>query len=265
MVKNLPKTILKSVFPLFFLLILFNSCEKTEPTVVRDFDDIRQTFSEIEIEPGINDLEMEAYTGVTWRFRIIAPDNPNGDLKPCVLALHDDLGGSMSAHQETSCYVEEGLSDLDAYIISPNAGFVGWDAPPNQEIVVGLIRLAREYLPVDTNKVMVMGFGQGGNGAWFYAENQPRWTKSAMPIASQYNTLDEDGNALRFDIPIYCIHGEGDSFYPYQTTEAFIDTSKLVGSVIVFDLVSGLNHNNSCDYDDAIQTGAAYVRDNFWD
>ncbi|MEZ5056024.1 MAG: hypothetical protein R2879_03215 [Saprospiraceae bacterium] len=264
MQSNIIKTGFTAVGAVFSMLILFSSCEKTEPTVVRDFDDIRQSFSEIEIQPGINDLEMEAYTGVAWRFRIIAPDNPNSDPKPCVLALHDDLGGSMSAHQETSCYVEEGLSELDAYIISPNGGFVGWDAPPNQEIVVGLIRLAREYLPVDTNKVLVMGFGEGGNGAWFYAENQPRWTKSAMPIASQYNTLDEDGNAFRFDVPIYCIHGEDDSVYPYPQTEAFIDTSKLVGSVIVFDLVSGLNHNNPCDYDNAIKTGAAYVRDNFW-
>jgi dienelactone hydrolase len=264
MLQNLPKTNLKSIISLFFLVILLSSCEKTEPTIVRDFDDIRQTFSEIDIQPGINDLEMEAYTGVIWRFRIIAPDNPNGDLKPCVIALHEDLGGSMSAHQQTSCYVEEGLIELDPYIISPNGGFVGWESPPNQEIVVGLIRLAREYLPVDTSKVMVMGFGEGGNAAWYYAETQARWTKSAMPIASRYNTLDEDGNAIKFDVPIYCIHGAGDNVYPYQQTQAFIDTSKLVGSVIVFDLVSGLNHNNACDYDNAIKTGAAYVKDNFW-
>ncbi|MCB0662311.1 MAG: dienelactone hydrolase family protein [Saprospiraceae bacterium] len=252
--------------PLFALIftLLIGACTDPDPTVVRDFNDIRQTFSELDIQPGINDFTIEAYTDIFWSFRIIAPQNTTGTGKSCVIALHDEPTEVMGAHQNTDCYAEPGLSDLDGYIISPNGGSQKWDDFSNQELVVGLIRLAREYLPVDTNKFMVMGFGDGGNGAWYFAENYPDFAKTAMPIASFYPTDSESGGYRVFEVPVYCIHGTMDDLYTISQIRTWVNGTAIAGSNVRLEEATDLGHDDPCNYVPFIQNGAQFIRDSIW-
>ena len=256
----------KISLPFFALLTLLfvAACNDPEPSIVRDFDDIRQTFSELDIQPGVNDFTIEAYTDIFWSFRVIAPQNTSGTGKSCVIALHDETSEVMTAHLDTDCYVEPGFAALDGYIISPNGGTQKWDDFSNQELVIGLIRLAREFLPVDTNKFLVMGFGDGGNGAWYFGENYPESAKTAMPIASFYPTDSENGNYRIIESPIYCIHGTMDDYYSIGQIRTWVNGTATAGTNARLIEATGLGHDDPCDYVPFIQTGAQFVRDSIW-
>lgn len=262
---HFPKKSLTLALPIIFMLgLLISACNDNEPTIVRDFDDIRQTFSELDIQSGVNDFTIEAYSDIFWTFRIIAPQNLSGTGKSCVIALHDEPVEAMTAHQNTDCYVEPGFEDLEGYIISPNGGNQTWDDFSNQELVIGLIRLAREFLPVDTNKFMIAGFGDGGNGAWYYAENFSDFTKAAMPIASFYPTESENGNFRIIEAPVYCIHGTMDDLYTISQIRTWVNGTIAAGSNARLQEADGLGHDDPCNYLPFIKDGAQFIRDSIW-
>ena len=100
-----------------------------------------------------------------WKFRVIPPATLTDGQHPLIIALHGAAGGSDVAHMNTECYIEPGFSDLNAFIISPNAGTAEWYELVNQEKLFNLIQLAFEYWPVDRSKLVVVGYSNGGNAS----------------------------------------------------------------------------------------------------
>ena len=253
-----------------FLLLLFVNCGGDDDPIAptRTSDDVREDFQNLTINSGINDLTLEsAYLGDFWNFRIIAPAGASAtNKKPLIISLHGGATNvSQTIHQSTGCLVEPGLENVDAYIISPNSNGQLWYQELNIVQVLALVDLATSYLHVDSAKVAVMGYSDGGNGAWFFAQYYPSLFSAAIPMATSPVPVSQSGGAVHeFGMPIYAIHGSDDEFFPIATTQEYIDDSIAAGSDITFITANGLTHIDSCAYVPYLQDAADWLVNTVW-
>ncbi len=256
----------KKIHPIFLFVLLLISCGPNETgveeTTPRTADDVRQDFSNLNINPGINDISLETITNnVFWKFRIVAPDNASDTNKrPLIISLH---GGARNilpdAHKSSGCILSSGFDTLNAYVISPNSDGKLWFEQENQAQVLALVDLASTYLHVDTTRIGITGFSDGGNGSWFFSQYFPSIFSAGIPIATSYNT-SSNGSTPRIEVPLYVIHGSEDELFPLVTTQAYVDASIAAGTDIEFVIANGLTHFSNCsEYLTYLQDAVAWL------
>lgn len=236
------------------------------PNNSRTLEEVIFDFNNLTIVPGINDLTVEStFNNVFWNFRIIVPESASDTNKrPLIMRLHgaativdEDL------HKSTACLIEPGFEELDAIIISPNSdGFIWYDLP-NQNKILTLTNLVKNRLPVDTNKIVITGYSDGGNGAWFFAQNHPNIYSASIPMATSYNP-DRNGSPLKIDIPMYVIHGSLDQLFALSTTQGYVNTTTEAGTELEFVIAEGLDHFNSCAYIPYLKDAATWLETSVW-
>ncbi|PHR70566.1 MAG: hypothetical protein COA67_08040 [Lutibacter sp.] len=255
-----------------FMLLLFVNCGGGEddgftPVPTRTADDVRADFQNLTINAGINDLTLESVvSGLFWNFRIIAPAGASSTNKrPLIMRLHGGATNvSSSIHQTTDCLAEPGLASLDAYIISPNSNGSHWYTDQNIVQILALVDMVSSYLHVDANKRAVMGYSDGGNGAWFFSQYYSGLFSAAIPMASSYAVTSQSGVTHQFAKPIYAIHGADDDLFPLAITQGYIDETVGVGSDVTFVVAPGLEHFNSCVYVPYLQDAADWLETTVW-
>lgn len=241
-----------------------DSTDETETPQELTFEDVEKAFSELDISPGTNDFSLDVPGNLTWDFRAIAPKDSDDAKKPLFVNLHGAAGGDPNAHKATSCYVEPGLENIEAFVISPNGGTNLWQEPINQSKVVGLVTLALKYWNIDPDRVVVMGYSNDGNGSWFFAETQPELFSAGIPMASSYSTIGPDGQPRKIDTPLYVIHGENDELFPLEETKAWVDQSVEAGSSIEFVVATGLTHTEACEFVPYVQDAVDWLQNTVW-
>ena len=257
-----------SVLFLFLIVISCNSDDELEFGEERSNQDIRDDFVNLDFETGINDFIMEgSFSGVNWNFRIIIPESASDLNKlPLVVCLHgaanfidDDL------NKHTSCLEEPGFEDFDVILLCPNSdGFI-WNDIPQQKKVITLTDLVKNNLPVDPNKIAIMGYSDGANGAWYYAQYYPNKFSAAIPISGLYNTIRPGLSTAKIDIPLYVIHGENDQLFRLSTQQRYIDETVAAGTDLEFIIAPGLEHYNSCAYVPYLKDAANWLENTVWD
>jgi predicted peptidase len=264
---------MKKTYKFFLFLsisLIYFSCnnndllieQEPEPTG-RTADDVRKDFSNLVIIPGINDITLESATeNVFWNFRIIMPEGASDtNKKPLIFSLH---GGASNvypdAHKSSSCLLDSGFDALNPYIISPNSNGKLWYEQANQSQILALLELTSTYLFVDTQKIALTGFSDGGNGSFFFAKYFPTLFSAAIPIATSFNPASTNGNVDKIDIPIYAIHGSDDQLFPIDITQGYIDQLITAGTNIQFITAIGLDHYSSCsEYLTYLQDAAEWL------
>lgn len=260
----------------FYLLIISiitlisPSCSSTDdsipnPDSARTYEDLKKDFSELNLSTGINDVSLKSLNNTTYNFRVILPDvDMANNKRPLIITLHGASGGNPDAHKTTACYAEPGFEVLDAIIISPNGGSLQWPDLYNQQMVLSLVDLASRYLPVDASKVVVNGYSNGGNGAWFFAETQPAMFSAGIPMASSYNTYNTNGAPRKIDVPLYVIHGENDELFPLADTQTWVDATREAGTEVILEVAPGLVHNTPCEYVPYLKNAADWLQNDVW-
>jgi len=261
--------IFKLIIGLFSFLILLNGCSSSsndgsEP-VGRTYEDIKTDFSQINFVTGNNDIILQNLSGNTWDFRVIMPDvDFTNNKRPLVLTLHGCASCvTTDAHKSTACYVEDGYAILDPIILSPNSHQMQWFEFANQDQVLALIDLVTTFLPVDINKIVVEGYSDGGNAAWFFAETQSGIFSASVASASYYNTTN-NGVGRQIPIPMYVIHGENDELFPIADVQGWVQASIASGSDITFVTATGLTHPEPCNYVSYMQGAANWLLNTVW-
>ncbi len=260
---------IKSVMVCLLTLTLFFNCSKDdEPstsTTQRTFAQLKEDFSNINFTTGNNDVSILGFDNSQWNFRVVMPDiDFTNNNRPLIMTLHGYSAGAANAHQFTDCYAEPGFQSLDAIIISPNGGSSQWFSGENQEMVLNLTVLAKLYLPVDPNKVVVNGYSDGGNGAWFYSENNPELYSAGIPMASAYGSYFPNGQAKIIQTPTYVIHGENDELFPLQDTQDWVEATSTAGSNSTLVVATGLTHTQPCDYTSYLEDAATWLVNDIW-
>lgn len=254
---------------LIFCIVSFINCEGNgiDTPTVRTGDDVRNDFQNLDLLPGINDVKLEStIIGEYWNFRIIVPSDASEiNKRPLILSLHGAASNNApEMHKSTSCLIEPGFKTLNAYIISPNSNGYFWFEPQNQTQILALLDLAKTYLSIDVDKVVITGYSDGGNGSWFYADYFSELFSAAIPMASSYNPARSDGEIPNIDIPLYVIHGEDDELFPITRTEGWVQLSINAGSNIEFVTADSLTHYNTCDYVSYLKDAALWLEETVW-
>ena len=264
---------MKYVLNLLLILLIAIGCNPHREEIAvfedtRSKQDVIDDFDKLEFKEGINDLMIEGlFSGVIWRFRVIVPvGTSETNKKSLVICLHG--GASIidtEIHKHTDCLAEPGLANINAILLCPNSdGFI-WIDGPQQEKVLTLSELVQAKLPVDKNKVAIMGYSDGGNGAWFYAQHHPDKFSAAVALASSYNPVRPGNNSAKIDIPMYVIHGEDDQLFPLATTQDYVNTTMEAGTNIEFVIAPNLEHFDSCLYVPYLKNAALWLENTVWD
>lgn len=237
------------------------------PDLPRSAQDVIDDFNNLTINIGTNDLVLESLVeGVFWNFRLIVPEGATAaNKRPLVLRLHGAAqANSATAHQSTACLVEPGFEGKDVFILSPNSNGDLWYEQNNIVQVLALLDLTTSNLNVDSDKVVITGYSDGGNGSWFFAQYYETLFSAAIPMATSYDTASSSGAINKINVPLYVIHGSEDDLFPLETTQAFVDESIAAGSDITFVVADGLVHNEPCTYLDEFKEAVSWLETEVW-
>lgn len=237
------------------------------PDPPRTAADVIADFKALDIKTGINDLQLESLVeGQYWFFRIIVPEGANSaNKRPLVLRLHGAASSnSPDIHKSTDCLVEPAFEGENVFILSPNSAGKLWYEQSNQVQILALVDLMTSNMDIDESKTVVMGYSDGGNGSWFYAQFYSSLFAASIPMASSYDTENSSGEVLPINIPLYVIHGSNDDLFPVEITEGYVNESKDAGSSIEFVVADGLVHNEPCTYLDYLKDAVDWLEAGVW-
>jgi len=103
--------------------------------------------------------------------------------------------------------------------------------------------MAKEY-NVDTNRIYLMGNSSGGGAVWAYTAKYPeRWT-AISPSAAPLAEGDYPFEKLK-SIPVFYVHGDGDTTMDFNAGKAMIDRAKAKGVNATFVGVVGGQHTDA--------------------
>ncbi len=229
-------------------------------------EDVNRAFSELSFNTGVNDYTLNVLHNQTWDFRVIVPEVEDGELLPLFVNLHGGvLTPDANAHKRTECLIEPALENTRAYVISPNAKARLWNHNDNVSQVLNLIDFAIEHLNVDPERVVTVGYSDGGTGSWFFPDFFPEVFSAGIPMASFYGlSYTDDGLVKKTDVPLYVIHGSDDTIFPYTNTETLAQLSMNAGSDITLVRAEGLSHFVPCEYLSYLLDAIEWLNTDVW-
>lgn len=237
------------------------------PPVPRTIQDVIDDFNDLTINEGTNDLKLETLVkGVFWNFRIIVPEGASSsNLRPMVVRLHGAAqSGSATAHQSTSCLVEPAFEGKNVFILSPNSGGLLWSERANIDQILVLHDLVTNRFDIDTDKIVMTGYSDGGNGSWFFAQYAENLMSAAIPMATSYFVKDGTGSVVKINVPLYIIHGSEDDLFPVELTKAYVDEHIAAGTDARFVVADGLVHNDPCAYEAELKKAVDWLYSDVW-
>lgn len=96
----------------------------------------------------------------TGHYYAVVPDTDDNERLPCLIFLHG-MGGNMKPY----IWVLSGLnSRVRCVVLAPTFGIGNWDKPGGAELVVGIAREAVATLPVDKERIFLLGYSNGAMG-----------------------------------------------------------------------------------------------------
>jgi len=233
----------------FLLLVILLACS---PKANKNFmENNEHDFKNLNTSPGSRNVKIR-HQDSNWNFRITIPKSGLTEKRPLVIALHWGGGGNPYEAFST-CLPERALENQDVFIIAPDGEGQRWTADKQVEKVKTLLQLAKNHWPIDTTKIIVSGFSNGGNGSWHFADRYPNLFSAAIPIASGY-PVDS-----KIEIPTYVIHGAKDELFPVEKMKAQVDLLKKAGTKIELNINPNYTHYMACDYVEELKTGIEWV------
>ena len=100
-----------------------------------------------------------------------------------------------------------------------------------------------------------MGYSNGGNGSWYFAEKHSDLFTAAIPMASAYPIKK------KISIPLYVIHGAKDELFKVDDTRKWVNTSKEAGSDIILSINENLSHFEACAYVEELRKGGEWLQE----
>lgn len=183
--------------------------------------------------------------GSRLRYAIALPHRrrEKGRAIPLVLALHPGWDcRKRPSHGLGARFLRDlvhpGLRDLGAILVAPDCPAEEWTEARSERALVDLMRALREFYPVTPSRSVVVGYGLGGDGAWFMLGRHPELFSASIPIATYPESPWVDG--IRSG-GVYAIQGQGDELIPLEPTQKAITRLRergLVADVLVFEALS---------------------------
>jgi predicted peptidase len=206
------------------------------------------------VRPIVDDFSAHIYTdpnGVSFDYRQFTPTAATGASTtrkfPLVFALHglgssgtDNLSQVVGESMVVQFALPERQAKTPAFIVAPQrratAMGSGWAAPETQQALANLARHAIATLPIDPDRVYLIGLSMGSNGGWTLLRQHRNLFAASLQTAG-YNVSEADVLANLRDFPMWVTHGTDDKLTPYDTAGAplrAMNALKASGTPVVF-------------------------------
>ena len=239
-------------FSLAIILALVSCGTNTSPKLSKT----EKNFAKIKTTTGQRDVSLHLSNNRIWNMRMSFPKDTT-QKKPLIIALHW-AGGGDTYKEFSTCLVEPGMADLDAYIIAPDGEYLLWTNQYNEDKIIKLVLLAKKFWNIDPKRIIVTGYSNGGIGSWFFADKHPELFNAAIPIAGVYYAKN------KINIPMYVIHGEKDELFKVKKTASFVALANKNGSDIRFVVNPNYSHKMACAYVDELKKAANWLVNKVW-
>lgn len=220
--------------------VLLGGCQKSEPT----FSEVKLSLPDAValplVSPGVHQEMVAMPPATTLRYTVSVPIGYDGKTpRPLIVALHDDGKGTpFQGRRMIDTLARPAFDSLGAVAIAPDALDGGdWTTAANEKAVVWLTRCVQKSYSIDPKKVLLTGFGRGGQGTWFLAGRHQDQFKAAIPIAGEPARGD-----VNWTIPLYVIHSQNDEILPLEPTEKHVAELKGRGTKVELKVINGVTH-----------------------
>ena len=206
------------------------------------------------VRPVVDDFTAHVYTdpnGVSFDYRQFTPAAARGGASnqkfPLIFAMHG-LGSSgtdnLSQVVGESMVVQFALPERQAknpvFIVAPQRKAVamgtGWAAPETQAALANLAKQAIATLPIDPDRVYLIGLSMGSNGSWTLLREHRNLFAASLQAAG-YNVSEAEVLAKLRDFPMWITHAPDDKLTPYDVPNSPLRVMRALnaaGTPVVF-------------------------------
>ena len=196
------------------------------------------------VAPLFEPAAYRSASGSTLPYRYFAPVAARGVRVPLVLFLHgeeaegaDNLAQLTSSEGATIWVEKDHLARNPTYVLAPQAPKgAGWGSEPVYSDTLGLLKqFVAKHPAVDPDRLYVVGFSEGGTGAWTMALRNPGLFAAVMPIAGNADAFLADKAAFERlrNTPVLPVHSYDDPVSPLRGTQNAIAAMVAAGDTSV--------------------------------
>jgi pimeloyl-ACP methyl ester carboxylesterase len=210
-------------------------------------------------EPGIREYrlgvpELGARSIEAWL-------PPSGPPKMLVTFLHGAIarqrgkrfGSDGVTHELLRCLVVPALGALEPLVIAPRSADGEWWEDAETRFVLGLREAAFRRFPSIGRRHVVVGYSNGGIGAWYFARIYPEYFSAAIPIAANDTIAGES------PLPVYAIHGTRDEVFPIAGVRTRVrELEQTRADVRLVEKYRG-GHYDPCSYTTELEGARAWL------
>ena len=210
--------------------------------------------------PGFRWVELpaDAGSGKVHRFVLGVPESSEAlGPRPFVVFLHGG-GGSRGLLEKLECLVTPAFATVSPIVVAPEGGRGEWWHAEETSFVLGLTAAAARDWPIQTERVVIMGYSNGGIGAWFFARLYPERFSAAIPMASNHTIIGES------PLPVFAIHGSQDDMFDVSSVRENITSLAGRGFDVQLLVKPRGRHGKPCDYVPELQAAVEWLEADVW-
>jgi pimeloyl-ACP methyl ester carboxylesterase len=168
--------------------------------------------------PGRAEYELSVAGQGSRAALIWMPEAPPRTLIVLLHGATQPSKGSRPAHELDpsrsllECLAVPALGVLSPIIIAPRSPDGRWWNRSDTEYVLGLVLAARNRWPAAAAKSVILGYSNGGIGAWYFARLYPEYFAAAIPMAFNSEIIGPT------KVPVYAIFGSKDELFDAALT-----------------------------------------------
>jgi predicted esterase len=170
-------------------------------------------------------LRIEFRTG---HYYLFLPEPAQGERLPCLIYLHG-LGGNSKSHFWVLTRISQ---KMKCAVIAPSFGLGNWDKPGGAELAVAVARQALDELPLDPERLFLLGYSNGAIGVTRAAVSEPGLFKGLIylsPVTEDELFFTPEFQTHATGCRILFLHGGRDKRIPRDLVERSAATLDRLG------------------------------------
>lgn len=246
-------------FKILFALVVPASCTHLSaetPTLSSRIYDV--SIHDVTLAPGLSEHRVQV-EGRSRRFAVWVPAHGVGKGHPLFLYLHGAVQDP--DFHAVECQFRVPFESLAPIVIAPVApgGRGGrWWKEEEASFALGLLRAAVQQWPVDPQKVVLLGYSNGGIGTWAMARAYPQYFTAAIPMAFNHTVVGP------VELPTFAIQGEGDELFGSTRIAKAVQQLRTAQHDVTLAIRPGGSHFKPCDYGAELHQASNWLEKSVW-
>lgn len=162
-------------------------------------------------------------------------------------------GPERQSRELLRCLAVPALKSLNPVVLVPRSEEGRWWTQDDTSFVLGLLQAADERWPSAHHEHVVLGYSNGGIGAWYFARLYPDYFSAAVAIASNETIVGDS------KVPVYAIHGSDDELFPIAPVRSAVNALSARGFDVTFAERTGAGHMEPCSYARELKAAAPWL------